>query len=344
MKNLKEIIVDDQTSLYDDIKRQIGERLYSYEFNSNIVFFKYSEPHRYYHTIEHIYSMLSYNSDKIDDINLFLATVFHDIIYDPKRDDNEERSVEFFKYQYELLPLSNHKLSINEDLVCRMIMDTKHHKDTTGYSQPLIDADLSIFKGSFKELLEYEEQIFKEYKFVDWKNYKEKRIKVLTEFDNIINIESRNDNILSLIEYIENKKPNIGFMAGSFNPFTKGHLNILQKAEKIFDKVIVAYGSNPDKEFSEKDIPYELHYRQTLIYDGLLTDTLDKLGYEVTVIRGMRNSTDFQYELNQYRWLQELKKDVKVVSIFCDKEYEHVSSSALRTLIKYDKTSKYIVK
>ena len=46
-----------------------------------------------------------------------------------------------------------------------------------------------------------------------------------------------------------------------------------------------------------------------------------------------------QYELNQYRWLQELKPDIKIVSIFCDKEFEHISSSGLR---KIEKLSPYI--
>ena len=326
------------------------DRLWDLGFNSNHILRNYSEPHRHYHTLNHIYKMLEYTID-VDNINLFLAIVYHDVIYDPKRNDNEEKSIEFFKNAYEK-SIENFKSEykspeeieeqskIDSNLICRMIMDTKNHKDTTRHSQPLIDADLEIFKGTFKDILEYENQIFKEYQFVDWIKYKEERIKILNKFNDIF----KNENILNLIDYIENKKPNIGFMAGSFNPFTKGHLNILKKAEQIFDKVIVAYGSNPEKEFSQKDIPIELHYRQTMIYDGLLTDTLDKLGYDVTIIRGMRNSTDFQYELNQYRWLQELKNDVKVISIFCDKEYEHVSSSALRTLQKYGKKSNYIVK
>jgi pantetheine-phosphate adenylyltransferase len=141
----------------------------------------------------------------------------------------------------------------------------------------------------------------------------------------------------------------IGLYAGSFNPFHLGHFNILHKAEKIFDEVILGVGQNPEKEKNEFLVPDELTARKTRIifYEGLLTEVVDKLekeGFDVTVVRGLRNSTDMQYELNQYRYLQDLKPDIKVVSIFCDKEYEHISSSAIRMLKKYGKGDEYLLK
>ncbi len=131
--------------------------------------------------------------------------------------------------------------------------------------------------------------------------------------------------------------------AGSFNPFHKGHYNVLLKAEKIFDKVIIAFGDNPDKETRKWPIPQKISNRQFENYSGLLTDFIDSLGYEVTVIRGLRNSTDFQYEQNQYRYIQELKPDIKIVNIFCDKEFEHISSSGIRTLEKFNKHQNYLL-
>jgi pantetheine-phosphate adenylyltransferase len=141
----------------------------------------------------------------------------------------------------------------------------------------------------------------------------------------------------------------IGLYAGSFNPFHQGHFNILHKAEKIFDEVILGVGQNPEKEKNEFLVTDELTARKTRIifYEGLLTEVVDKLekeGFDVTVVRGLRNSTDMQYELNQYRYLQDLKPDIKVVSIFCDKEYEHISSSGIRMLQKYGKGDEYLLK
>lgn len=141
----------------------------------------------------------------------------------------------------------------------------------------------------------------------------------------------------------------IAVYPGSFNPFHKGHYNILLKAEKIFDKVIIARGVNLDKPPSEWKLPKILGDREVILYDNLLTDTLDdvKRKYKSmpTVIRGLRNSVDLQFEMNQYRYLQDLMPDLQMVSIFCDKEFEHISSSGIRTLSKYGKDipSKYLM-
>ena len=146
----------------------------------------------------------------------------------------------------------------------------------------------------------------------------------------------------------------IGLYAGSFNPFHKGHYNILLKAELIFDEVIIGVGQNPEKEANEFKVPDELKFRGTRViyYTKLLTDLIELLEdkgigdgpCDVTLIRGLRNSTDLQYELTQYRFLQDLKPDIKVVSIFCDKEYEHISSSGIRMLQKYGKGDEYLLK
>lgn len=137
----------------------------------------------------------------------------------------------------------------------------------------------------------------------------------------------------------------VGVYAGSFNPFHLGHYNILTKAEKIFDKVIIGFGKNPEKSDNFGLPSQSLDSRDVRFYDGLLTDFIDSLEYEnITLIRGLRNSTDLQYELTQYRFLQELKPDIQVISIFCDKEYEHISSSAIRMLMKYGKGLEYILK
>ena len=143
--------------------------------------------------------------------------------------------------------------------------------------------------------------------------------------------------------YLQQFSPKIALFAGSFNPFHKGHYNVLQKAEKIFDKVIIAFGQNPDKTERDWPIPTSIQNRQIEHYDGLLTDLVASLGEELIVIRGLRNSTDFQYEQNQYRYIQELMPNIKIVNIFCDKEFEHISSSGIRTLKKYDRHQNYLL-
>lgn len=109
-------------------------------------------------------------------------------------------------------------------------------------------------------------------------------------------------------------------------------------AEQIFDKVIIARGSNPEKQNAEWPVPGLLYYYQFDYYDGLLTDYIKSLNYPVTLIRGLRDANDLQYEVTQLRYLQDLMPDVKVVNIICDKEYSHISSSALRSLDKIPNT------
>jgi phosphopantetheine adenylyltransferase len=124
------------------------------------------------------------------------------------------------------------------------------------------------------------------------------------------------------------------------------------KAEKIFDRVIVARGINPEKPKSDWDIPRQVSDRvEVTTYEGLLTDFVAEVmeplnvNDKVTVIRGLRNSVDLQYEMNQYRYFQDLMPSLQMVSIFCDKEYEHISSSGIRLLKPYgwEKIKNYLL-
>jgi len=190
--------------------------------------------------------------------------------------------------------------------------------------------------GTFAELLELEQKEFVLHQHVDYLVYKKERLKFIEQQADFKNKEA-------LIDYVTTRVPNIAVFAGSFNPFHKGHYNVLQKAEKLFDKVIIAFGKNLSKHERTWNLPTTIANRQHAEYNGLLTDYLDSLAYDVTVVRGLRNSTDFQYEQNQYRYLQELKPDIKIVNIFCNKEFEHISSSGIRTLEQYNKHTGYLL-
>lgn len=103
-------------------------------------------------------------------------------------------------------------------------------------------------------------------------------------------------------------------------------------------------GKNPDKREAEFELPEKIKDRQIIYYDGLLTDMMCNLGYNVTLIRGLRNATDLQYELTQYQFLQEMMPGISIVNIFCDRELEHISGSSVRNLMKYeDVYKKYLI-
>lgn len=300
-----------------------------------VVLDRYREPHRFYHTLEHlddIWQQLEKQGYGDNDV-LLLATVFHDIIYDPKSVTNEEDSAQYFNEVF----TGDEAL---KSLVTDIILDTKHHTPGSALSETFSSADLNILKQPFDKLLIYEQQIFKEFQFVDHKIYREKRVEVLKSLRQGVN----NPALDYLITYVESFKPKIAVYPGSFNPFHKGHYNILQKAERIFDKVIIARGVNPGKDKATYELPEILRYRQTETYEGLLTEFVESLDYDVTIIRGLRNGSDLQYELNQYRYLQELgSKSISVTAIFCDMEFEHISSTGIRQLEKYGKAGEYLM-
>jgi pantetheine-phosphate adenylyltransferase len=190
--------------------------------------------------------------------------------------------------------------------------------------------------STFAELLELERKEFALHQHIDYKDYQKQRLAFLEkQIDNV--------SIKALHDYVKTYKPKIAVFAGSFNPFHKGHYNVLQKAEKLFDKVIIAFGKNPDKTVRTWPVPKTIANRQQTEYHDLLTDHIESFDYDVTVVRGLRNSTDFNYEQNQYRYIQELKPDIKIINIFCDKEFEHISSSGIRTLEKYNKHHNYLL-
>ncbi len=193
--------------------------------------------------------------------------------------------------------------------------------------------DLDFQNGDLDDFILFETALFYENQFLPYNQYVQMVVHTLCDWG------AKQE----FVDYMKAKNRNIAVYAGSFNPFQQGHYNILQKAERIFDKVIIARGINPEKNNELVELPDVIKDRQIMSYDGLLTDFINTLGHEVTLIRGLRNSTDLQYELTQYRFLQDLKPNINVVSIFCDKEFEHISSSAIRMLKKYGKGDKYLI-
>jgi pantetheine-phosphate adenylyltransferase len=156
----------------------------------------------------------------------------------------------------------------------------------------------------------------------------------------------------------------IAIYPGSFNPFTIGHQNILEKSERIFgkDNVIVAIGINPDKYSNLEDeelrnlinhkigvIEKQLPSKKIEYYMGFLTEYVrekESEGYNVVVIRGLRNGYDFDYEYNQIRFMWDQMPELNIMCLFADPAYMHVSSSAYRALEKVKSGSghKYLAK
>lgn len=298
----------------------------------------WQEPHRFYHNEEHLAFLLekiansSLNSTEKE--LLYLLAFFHDLVYQPTAQDNELQSALLF----EQMCKSNDEKAKN--FIKQAILDTQTHQPHNALSAFFCKIDLAIVaQSSFLELLEWEKKIFKEYQVFDYSHYKVGRLEVLKRLS--AQHPQNQQNIQYLIEYVQQHKPNIGVYPGSFNPFHNGHYDILKKSEQVFDKVIVARGVNPEKNTTlEADgISPALYFRQTEHFEGLLTDYLTSKEQDahITLIRGLRNGDDLAYEMNQISFMKDLKPNLKVVFFHCDREFEHISSSAIRNLEKIAK-------
>lgn len=297
------------------------------------------EKHRYYHTETHLQFLVNqvdgqYREGRLQDRDrdiLLMAAFFHDVVYDPMAADNEEQSARL------LDGLTQHP---DKEAIQSIILDTRRHEPSGALSELFCKWDMAVVTDStLPELIAWERAIFKEYQFADYGQYKTGRIAFLERCRQ--KYPQNTENLQALIGYVGYYKPKVGIYPGSFNPFHNGHLNILEKAERIFDKVIIARGINPEKEEAAQKItwPAMLQFRQHEEFSGLLTDYLaaKEEHADITLVRGLRNGDDLDYEVNQLRFMEEMKPDLKVVFIRCDKQFEHISSSAIRNLEKINK-------
>lgn len=130
---------------------------------------------------------------------------------------------------------------------------------------------------------------------------------------------------------------------GSFDPFTAGHLNILKRALTMFDEVVVAVGVNIDKKgFFPNEKRVEIIRQaisgmdgvRVIIYDNLTIDTCRSLGIR-HIVRGVRNMIDFETERSIADANRKLAPEIETIIIPTAQDYAHISSTAVRDLLKH---------
>ena len=130
---------------------------------------------------------------------------------------------------------------------------------------------------------------------------------------------------------------------GSFDPFTAGHLNILKRALTMFDEVVVAVGINIDKRghFStekKEEIIREavqgMDGVRVISYDCLTIDICRELGIR-HIVRGVRNMIDFETERSIADANRILAPEIETIIIPTAQEFAHISSTAVRDIIKH---------
>ena len=140
---------------------------------------------------------------------------------------------------------------------------------------------------------------------------------------------------------------------GSFDPITKGHMNIIEQASELFDEVVVAVLQNSNKKNSffaieeRIEIIKELYSKidnvKVVSGSGAAVD-IAMLHECKAIIRGLRGLSDYDYEVQ----LAQINKDisnnkVNTICLFADKEYQFISSSVVKEVFNLDKDiSKYV--
>ena len=134
----------------------------------------------------------------------------------------------------------------------------------------------------------------------------------------------------------------IAIFAGSFDPITRGHEDIVLQAMPLFDEIIIAIGVNIDKKYEfplEKRIKWientfaEYPKVKVISYEGLTVDLCRKMNANF-IIRGLRNTTDFEYESIIAEANKKLNPEVETVFFLSEPSLRCISSTVVRDVLK----------
>lgn len=129
---------------------------------------------------------------------------------------------------------------------------------------------------------------------------------------------------------------------GSFAPFTKGHHSVVLRALPLFDEIVIALGTN-----SQKEEYFSLEERTAWIeqvfakepkvsvqkYEGLTIDFCERINANY-ILRGLRNSHDFKYEKGIAQMNRSMKNNIDTIFIITEPEVSHISSTLVRDVVK----------
>jgi len=131
---------------------------------------------------------------------------------------------------------------------------------------------------------------------------------------------------------------------GSFDPFTKGHYDIVVRSLQLFDKVIVAIGHNTKKNSRYFEIDWMVDKInsifknedrvEVMVYDELTAELAKKLN-AAFLVRGLRNTTDFEYENSISQVNRTINQNLETVFLITSPELAQISSSIIREVHRY---------
>lgn len=139
-------------------------------------------------------------------------------------------------------------------------------------------------------------------------------------------------------------KKRIALFPGSFDPFTKGHEDIVLRGLELFDEIIIAIGYNSNKSVRYFEIDMMMtHIRATFKkYPNIRVERFSELTAEFArkngaafLLRGLRNTTDFEYENSIAQINHELYAELESVFLITSPQFAWINSSIIREVHKY---------
>ncbi len=143
----------------------------------------------------------------------------------------------------------------------------------------------------------------------------------------------------------------VGIYPGSFDPITNGHLDVINRARSIFDRVVVAVARNPGKKplFSADErvalIEANLQNRpniRVMAFDGLVVDLARELS-AVALIRGMRAVSDFEHEFQMAQMNRHLDEKIETIFLMPNERYFFTSSNLVKQVFQFTDREKHLI-
>lgn len=138
---------------------------------------------------------------------------------------------------------------------------------------------------------------------------------------------------------------------GSFDPVTNGHINIFERAASMFDELVVCvFVNNKKQSFFKLEERVDLLRKSTQhinnikvdYFAGLVPDYMRKNNIKI-IVRGLRSSADFEYEVNEAQMIKHLAPEIDTVFLLTAPEFMFLSSSGIRELAKFKGSVKGLV-
>ncbi len=136
--------------------------------------------------------------------------------------------------------------------------------------------------------------------------------------------------------------PRVAVYTGTFDPVHRGHLDVIQRGSRLFDRLIVGIGVNPDKAtlFTTEErvaltqaVARDLPNVDVVAFDGLAVRFVRESGARI-MVRGLRTLSDMEYEFTMSLMNLSLDAEIETVFLMAKEEFSHVSSSLLRQIAK----------